>query len=86
MVEEAIDGCGGQALGEDRVEAGRMQVGRDDQRPFLIDGIDQAIEGLGFIGTCRQQADVVDDDQLERTIRSTTLPVEASIRERAMWR
>ena len=64
VVEKPVHSRRGQALGEDRVEAGRVQVRRDDQRALLIGGIDQAIQRLGFNGTGGQQANVGDDDEL----------------------
>lgn len=60
MVEEPIDrGCR-EAFREDRVEAGRMKVRGQYQRPLLRSGVDQAIQRLGVVGAGRQQAEAVD--------------------------
>src|SRR5262249_914402 len=39
VVEDAVDGGRGQALGHNGVEAGRMQVGSDGQAALLIGGV-----------------------------------------------
>ena len=64
MVEEAIDGGGGQGLGHELVEPGGVQVAGDGDAAFLIGGVDEAVEALGGVGADGQQADVVDDDEV----------------------
>lgn len=64
VVEESVDGRGGQGLGHDLVESGRMEVARNRDRAPFICGIDQAVEALGGVLGDGQQADVVDDYQV----------------------
>jgi hypothetical protein len=60
-----------------------VQVRGQDQGAALIGGIHEPIERLGLVRRGRQQLSSTTISS-ERTIRSTTLPVVASIRERAM--
>jgi hypothetical protein len=46
VVKEPIDGCRREALREDRVEAGWVQVRGQDQRALLVGGVDQPIQRL----------------------------------------
>jgi hypothetical protein len=43
VMQQSIDGRGGQALREDRVEPRRVEVRGQDQRALLVRGVDQAI-------------------------------------------
>jgi hypothetical protein len=63
VVQQPIDGGGGQRLGHQLVEPGGVDVaGRD--AAFLVGGIDDPEERLGGVRCHREQADVVDDDQV----------------------
>ena len=64
VVQEPVHGGGGQGLGHQLVEAGRVQVRADRYGAFLVGGVHDAVEALGGIVGDRQQADVVDDDQV----------------------
>src|SRR5690348_15382570 len=64
VVKDAIDSGCGQALGHDRVEASRVEVGGDGQAALLIGCVDHAVEGFSGLLTSRQQADVVNRDQV----------------------
>ena len=64
VVQETVDGGGREALGEDCVEAGGVEVRGQDQRALLVGGVDLAIEGLGLVRAGGQQADVIDDHEL----------------------
>ena len=59
VVEGAIDSGRGKALGHDRVEASRVQVGGDGQAALLVGGVEYAVESLGGFLASRPQADVV---------------------------
>ena len=64
MVQEPVDGCGGQGLGHQLVERGGVEVGGERDGAFLVRGVDEALWALGGVGGHRQQADVIDDDQI----------------------
>jgi hypothetical protein len=51
-------------LGHEFVETGRVQVGRDRHGTFLVGGVDEAVETFGGVLGHREQADVVDNDEL----------------------
>ena len=64
VVEESIDSSSGEALREDRVEPGRVEVRGQDQRSLLVRGVDEAIQSLALVRPSGQQPDVIHDDQL----------------------
>ena len=64
VVEEPVDGGGGQGLGHELVEPGGVQVRGERDRAFLVGGVDEAVETFGGVVGDRQQPDVIDDDQL----------------------
>lgn len=41
-----------------------MQVRGDRDRAFLVGGVDESVEPFGGAGSDREQADVIDDDQV----------------------
>jgi hypothetical protein len=53
VVQEPVDGRGGQGFGHELVEAGGVQVRGDRYGPFLVGGVDEAVEALG--GVCRDR-------------------------------
>ena len=60
VVEEPVDGGGGQGLGHELVEGCWVQVRRDRDGAFLVAGVDQPVEALGGVGGDREQPDVID--------------------------
>ena len=60
VVQQPVDGGGGQGLGHEFVEPGGMQVGRECDGALLVGGVDEAVEPFGGVGRYRQQADVVE--------------------------
>ena len=64
VVQEPVDGRGGEGLGHELVEGGRVQIGADRDGAFLIGGVDQAVEALGGVLGDREQPDVVDHGQV----------------------
>lgn len=64
MVQEPVNGGGGQCFGHDLVEAGGVQVARDGNRSAFVGSVDEAIESFGGVFRDREQTDVVDDDQV----------------------
>ena len=64
VVHQPVDGGGGQGLGHQLVESGRVEVGAHGHASFLVGGIDQAVEAFGGVGADRQQPDVIDHDQV----------------------
>src|SRR5207247_4834176 len=64
VVEQPVDGGGGEGLGHDGVEPGRVDVAGDRDRAALVGGIDDAVEGLGGVLAGWQHADVIDGDQV----------------------
>jgi len=64
MMEEPVDGRGGEGLGHQLIEGSGMEVGGERDGAFLVGGIDQSVQALGGVGSHREQADVVDDDQV----------------------
>ena len=64
VVQEPVDGGGGQGFGHDRVEPGGVQVGRDGDRAAFVGGVDDPVEGFGGGLAGGQHADVVDHDQV----------------------
>jgi hypothetical protein len=59
-MEQPVDGGGGQGLGHQLVEAGRVEVGADRHAAPLVGGVDEAEEALGGIPGDRQEPDVVE--------------------------
>jgi hypothetical protein len=53
MVGEPVDRGRSQPLREDRVEAGRVKVRGEDQRTFLVRGVNQSIQRFGLVGPGR---------------------------------
>jgi hypothetical protein len=49
VVEEPVDGRGGEGLGHQLVERGGVQVGGQRDRAFLIGGVDEAVEAFGGV-------------------------------------
>jgi hypothetical protein len=64
VVQEPVDGGGGQGLGHDRVEAGRFDVRGDGDGPAFVGGVDDPVERFGGVLAGGQAADVVDDDEV----------------------
>jgi len=60
MMEEPVDGRGGEGLGHQLIEGSGMEVRRERDGAFLVGGIDQSVQALGGVGSHREQADVVD--------------------------
>ena len=80
VVQEPVDGGGGEALGHDRVEAGGVEVGGDGDGAAFVGGVDEAVEGFGGVLAGGELADVVNDDEVAigRCGRSPCV-IEASI-------
>jgi hypothetical protein len=49
VVQEAVDGGGGQSFGHQLVETGGVQVRRDRYRSAFVGGIDEPVEALGGV-------------------------------------
>jgi hypothetical protein len=49
MVQEPVDGGGGQGLGHDLVEAGGVQVRADGEAAAFVGGVDEAVEAFGGV-------------------------------------
>ena len=64
VMQEPVDGSGGECFGHELVETGRMHIRADGHRTFLIRRIHQTKESLGGIRTDGQEPDIVNDDQL----------------------
>ena len=64
MVQEPVDGGGGQGLGHDRVEAGWVQVGCNGDGSAFVGGVDDAVERFAGGLSGGEHADVIDDDEL----------------------
>ena len=64
VVQEPVDGGGGERLGHQLVKAGRVQVAGDRQRAPLVGGVDDAEERFGGLEGNREHADVIDHDQI----------------------
>jgi len=60
VVQQPVDGRGGQCFGHEFVEGRGVKVGRNGDGTFLIGGIDEAVETLGGVGGHGQQPNVVD--------------------------
>ena len=59
VVEQPVDGGGGEGLGHQFVERGRVQVRADRDAAFSVGGIDEPVEAFGGVLGHGQQADVV---------------------------
>jgi hypothetical protein len=64
MVQQPVHVGGGQGLGHQLVEAGRVEVGANGHTAALVGGVDQAVEALGGLDADREQPNVVDHDQV----------------------
>src|SRR5690242_5799339 len=64
MVHEPVDSGGGKSFWHDLVKPGGVQVAADRERAPFVGGVDQPVEALGGVGADREEADVVDDDQV----------------------
>jgi len=49
VVQEPVDGRGGEGLGHELVERGRVQVRGDRHGPLLVGGVDEPVEALGRV-------------------------------------
>jgi hypothetical protein len=61
VVEQPVDGGGGQRFGHQFVEPRWVQVRADRDRPLLIGGVDEPVETLSCVGSDREESDVVDE-------------------------
>ena len=64
VVQEAVDGRGGQGFGHQLVKRSRVQIGRHRYRALLVRGIDQAVQALGGVLRNRQEPDVITDHEV----------------------
>jgi hypothetical protein len=64
VVQEPVDGRGGEGLGHQFVERCRVQIARHRDRAFLVGGVDEAVEALGGVLGHREQPDVIDDHEI----------------------
>lgn len=64
VVQEPVNGCCGQGLGHQFVEAGGAQIRADGGGAFFVGGVHDPVESFGGVGGHREQADVVDHDEL----------------------
>src|SRR6478735_10192732 len=60
VVEQPVDGGGGQGFRHQLVERGGVQVGGDGDGAFLVGGVDEPVQAFGGVLGDWQQADVVD--------------------------
>ena len=64
MVEEPVDGGGGQGLGHEFVESGGVQIRADRDAAAFVGSVNEAVQALGGVGSHGQQPDVVDNDEV----------------------
>jgi hypothetical protein len=64
VVEEPVDGGGGQGLGHELVESGGVQIRGDRDAAAFVGGIDESVESFGGVGSHGQQPDVINDDEV----------------------
>ncbi len=64
MVHQPVDQGRGQAVVDELVEPGGVQVGGHHDGALLVAGVDEPVEAFGGVGGDRQEADVVNDDQV----------------------
>ena len=60
VVQEPVDGRGGEGLGHELVERCGVQVRAERDGAFLVGGIDQAVQAFGGVMRHGEQPDVVD--------------------------
>jgi hypothetical protein len=60
VMQEPVDGGGGQRLGHQFVESSGMKVAQCD-RAFLVGGVDEAVETFGGVDADGQQPNVIAD-------------------------
>jgi hypothetical protein len=46
------------------VKSGGVDIGADRDRAFLVGGVDDSEQGVGGVGGDREQADIIDQDQV----------------------
>ena len=51
VVEEPVDGGGGQGLGHELVESGGVQIRGDRHAAAFVGGVDEAVEPFGGVGS-----------------------------------
>jgi hypothetical protein len=76
VVQEAVNGCGGEGLGHQLVEACGMDVRRQRDRAFLIGGIDDPKQGLaasGATGSIPMSSITIRSPRMSRPIALLTL-------------
>ena len=54
VVQEPVDGGGGQGLGHEFVEPGGVQVRADRDGAAFVGGVDEAVEAFGGVGSDEQ--------------------------------
>jgi hypothetical protein len=64
VVQQPIDGGGGEGFGHDGVEAGWVDVGADRHGTAFVGGVDESVEGFACFLAGGQGADVIDHDEL----------------------
>jgi len=64
VVQEPLDGRGGERLWHQLVEPGGVDVRAERDRAFLVGGVDDPEQRFGCVGGNGQQADVIDQDQI----------------------
>ena len=64
MVQEPVDGRGGQGLGHDRVEPRGVQVRGDGDGAAFVGGVDDAVERFAGSLPSREHANVINHDEL----------------------
>jgi len=64
VVEEPVDGCGGEGFRHDLIEVAGVQVAADREAPAFVGCVDESEEAFGGIGTGGQKPNVVDADQV----------------------
>ena len=65
VMQEPVDGGVGDGLGHELVEPGGMQIRAEGDGAFLVGGVDDSEQRLGGVGGDRQQADVIDYEQID---------------------
>jgi hypothetical protein len=60
VVDEPVDGGGGQGFRHELVEYRRVEIRADRDAAALVGGVDEAVESLGGVGPDGQEPDVVD--------------------------
>jgi len=64
VVEEPVHGRGGECLGHELIEPGRVQVRGDSDGAFLVGGVHEPVQSLGGVVGDREEANVIHDHDI----------------------